>query len=163
MIIRFWLLDVNSEVKDGKSEVWLWGIEDSGKRVLIIHRGFLSYFYAVAKEEADPSLIVQKIGEGDFPFVAGLEIVDRKLFGRSVKAVKVYCKDPNVIPKYARILRDFEGVKDCFEDDVRYAMRYLIDNNVIPCTWHEIEVEEEANLLGIEVDTVYLAKKPPTT
>jgi DNA polymerase I len=40
-------------------------------------------------------------------------------------------------------------------------MRYLIDNNVVPCGWHETEVVEEENILGVQVDKVYLAKSTP--
>jgi hypothetical protein len=44
MKVTFWLLDVNYEVKDHEPEVWLWGVDSSGDRVLIIDRGFVSYF-----------------------------------------------------------------------------------------------------------------------
>jgi DNA polymerase I len=40
-------------------------------------------------------------------------------------------------------------------------MRYLIDNDVVPCDWHEIEATEEANKLGVQTDKVYLAKSFP--
>ncbi|NWG11805.1 DNA polymerase II, partial [Candidatus Bathyarchaeota archaeon] len=55
----------------------------------------------------------------------------------------------------------FEGVKDCLEDDIRYSMRYLIDNNVVPCGWHEVETKEDINAKNIQVDTVYVAKSFP--
>jgi len=45
--------------------------------------------------------------------------------------------------KLAKALRGFEGVKECLEDDIRVAMRYLIDNDVAPCAWYEVEAEEE--------------------
>jgi len=78
-----------------------------------------------------------------------------------VKAVKVYCRDPNFVSKYVRAFRTFEGVKGCLEDNIRCSMRYLIDNNVVPCGWHEIEVTEEANTLGVHVDKVYTVKSVP--
>jgi DNA polymerase I len=40
-------------------------------------------------------------------------------------------------------------------------MRYLIDNNVVPCGWHEIEATEETNTRGVRVDKVYTAKTHP--
>lgn len=161
MKITFWLLDVNYEVKNNIPEVWLWGIEDSGKRVLIIDRNFLAYFYAVVEESADPAKVIEEIRKEQNPFIVKLEVVERKFFGKPVKAIKVYCKDPDVIPKYAKAFRKLEGVKDCLEDDIRYSMRYLIDNNVVPCGWHEIEVTEETNTRGVQVDKVYTAKSYP--
>ena len=53
----FWLLDVNYEVKDHEPEVWIWGIDDEDKRILIIDRNFLPYFYLVAEGKENLSLI----------------------------------------------------------------------------------------------------------
>jgi DNA polymerase I len=161
MKIAFWLLDVNYEVKNNTPEIWLWGIDDFGKRVLIIDRNFLAYFYVVVEEGVDPAKVIEEIKKGQHPFVAKLEVVERKFFGKPVKAVKFYCRNPDVITKYARTFRKFEGVKDCLEDDIRYSMRYLIDNNVVPCGWHEIEVAEETNTASVQIDKVYTAKSFP--
>ncbi|MDI6904512.1 MAG: DNA polymerase domain-containing protein [Candidatus Bathyarchaeia archaeon] len=163
MKVTFWLSDVNYEVKNNTPEIWLWGIDDSGNRVLVIDRNFLAYFYAVIEENVDPAKVVEEIeaGKGEYPFITKVEVVERKFFGKPVKALKVYCGDPDVILKCGRVLRKLEGVKDCLEEDIRCSMRYLIDNDVVPCGWHEIEVSEEANTLGVQVDKVYMAKSFP--
>ncbi|MEM3549771.1 MAG: 3'-5' exonuclease, partial [Candidatus Bathyarchaeia archaeon] len=161
--MSFWLLDVNYEVKDHQPEMWLWGLDPDGKRVLIIDKKFLSYFYMVIEEGYDPANIVRIIDSArtEYPFITRVEVVDRKLFGKPVKALKVYCKDPEVMVKYAKALRKMEGVKECLEDDIRYSMRYLIDNNVVPCGWHEVEVSREIKDLEVQVDKVYLAESHP--
>jgi len=161
MKITFWLLDVNYEVRNNVPEVWLWGIGDSGKRVLIIDRNFVDYFYVVVEEGADPAKVIEEIRKEQNPFIVKFEVVERKFFGKPVKAIKVYCKDPDAVPKCAKTFRKLEGVKDCLEDDIRYSMRYLIDNNVVPCGWHEIEATEEKNIKDIQVDNVYNAKSHP--
>ena len=89
------------------------------------------------------------------------EAVERRFFGKPVKAIKVCCKVATETVKLAKQLRSFEGVKECLEDDIRIAMRYLIDNNVAPCTWHEVEAEEEEKKSGVRVDKVYAAKSIP--
>jgi len=161
MKVIFWVLDVNYEVENEMPEIWLWGIDTSGKKVLVIDRNFLAYFYIVVEESVSPEKVVKEIEKAHLPSVAKLEVVDRKFFGRPVKAIKVYCKDPDAVPKYAKTFRKLEGVKDCLEDDIRYSMRYLIDNNVIPCGWHEIEATEEKSLTNVQVDKVYVAKSYP--
>ncbi|MCX8178204.1 MAG: hypothetical protein N3F10_07980, partial [Candidatus Bathyarchaeota archaeon] len=90
-----------------------------------------------------------------------VEPVERRFFGKSVKALKVYCKDPDLATKYAKALRKMDGVQECFEDDIRYSMRYLIDNGVVPCGWHEVEVEEGPRMSNVRVDRVYVAKSSP--
>ncbi|MBX5321606.1 MAG: DNA polymerase domain-containing protein [Candidatus Bathyarchaeota archaeon] len=163
MKVKFWLLDVNYEVKNHKPEIWLWGLDDSGNRVLIVDRSFLAYFYAVVKEGFDAGKVLKEVEskKAEYPFLVRFEVVEKKFFGKPVKALKVYCRDPDVIAKYARAFRKIEGVKECFEDDIRYSMRYLIDNGVIPCGWHEVEVVEEAKDFSVQVDHVYVAKSPP--
>jgi len=161
--IRFWLLDINYEVKDHRPEVWIWGVDEEEKRVLIIDQNFLSYFYLLIKEKENPQAVIERIQKRkeDFPFIARLETMDRRFFGRPVKTIKVSSRDPDLIAKYSKVLRKVEGVEKCLEDDIRFSMRYLIDNDVTPCDWHEVEVEETKNKLGVQVDRVYLAKSFP--
>lgn len=161
MKVTFWLLDINYEVKNGLSEIWLWGIANTGEKILIVDRNFVPYFYAVVSDDADPAKVVEEIATSHCVMAGKPEVLERKLFGKSVKAVKVCCKSAEGITKCAKQLRELEGVKDCFEDDIRVAMRYLIDNDVVPCGWHEIEAAEEANKLEVRIDKVYLAKSFP--
>lgn len=163
MKVMFWLLDVNYEVKNHEPEIWLWGVDASGNRVLVVDRSFFAYFYAVVKEGFDAGEVLKEIESKrvEYPFIVKVEVVEKKFFGKPVKALKVYCRDPDVIPKYGRAFRKIEGVKECLEDDVRYSMRYLIDNGVIPCGWHEVEVVEELKDFKVQVDHVYVAKSPP--
>jgi len=161
--VSFWLLDVNYEVREHKPEMWIWGIDNHGKRVLILDRNFPAYFYAVVKEGANPQAVLEKIysRKTEFPFIIRLEPVKKKFFGKHVDAVKVVCQDPSLVPKYAKALSKIEDVKQCLEDDIRYSMRYMIDNEMSPCGWHEVEVEPTENQQGVQVDDVYLAKTFP--
>lgn len=164
MKIRFWLLDVNYEVREHKPEVWLWGIDEAGRRVLVVDRNFSAYFYVLAEEHVGCEAVVKSIQQrmADlFPFITKMEVVNRRFFGKDVKVIKVFCQDPDVIPRYEKQIRKIKGVKDCFEHDIRYSMRYLIDNEAYPCSWHEMEVEEAENMFGVCVDKVYVAKSFP--
>ena len=158
MKVTFWLLDINSEKRDGVTELWLWGVDDSGKRVLVVDRNFVDYFYAVVEEGFDPPKVAAEIRKAHGEAVVKLEIAAHRYFGKPVQVVKVYCNDA---AKLAKALRNLEGVKECLEDDVRRSMRYLIDNNVVPCGWHQIEATEEKSTLEVRVDRAYSAKVPP--
>ena len=131
---RFWLLDINYEVKDHEPQVWIWGVDDEGRRVLIIDSSFKPYFYALLDENADPEEVSTRImnERATLPLLLRAIPEPKRLFGEPVKAVKIYCQDPDVISKYARIISKFEGVRECLETDIRYSMRYLIDNDVAP-------------------------------
>jgi DNA polymerase I len=157
----FWLLDINSETRNGKTELWLWGIDTHGERVLVIDRNFVGYFYAVMAENSDPSKVAEKIRKMQNASIVKLEVAPRKFFGKPVKTVKVYCRNPDEAAKLARTLRKLEGVQDVLEDDIRLSMQYLITNNVVPCGWHELDAIEEKNTLGIRADKIYLATSTP--
>jgi len=161
--VTFWLLDINPKIDNdnGTVELWLWGIDAAGNRVLVVDRNFTAYFYAVVQEGFDPSKIAEAIMNGYASSIVKVEVAQRRFFGKPVQAIKVYCKVATETGKLAKQLRTVEGVKDCLEDDVRAAMRYLIDNNVVPCGWHEVEATEEENTEGVRASKVYAANSPP--
>ena len=66
MKVVFWLLDINPKIdKDkGAIELWLWGIDSAGNRVLVVDRNFIAYFYAVVAEGFDASKTAQAINVG---------------------------------------------------------------------------------------------------
>jgi DNA polymerase I len=159
--LTFWLLDINPKVDGDKVELWLWGITEAGSRVLLVERNFIAYFYAVLHGAADAALVSQKILLRNPAFVAKTEVVQRRFFGKPVTAIKISCKDANQTGKAARQARKIDGVSDCYEDDIRAAMRYLIDNGLAPCSWHEAEVTEEENTREVRVAKVYSINSPP--
>ena len=150
--VSFWLLDINPKIDGDIVELWLWGIDTNGNRVLVIERNFTAYFYALVHEGCDVSEKAKEFMNAYPSSIVKVEVVDRKFFGKPVEAIKVYCKVATETGKLAKALRGLEGVKDCLEDDIRVAMRYLIDNNVAPCAWHEVEAEEEEKKLTLRVD-----------
>jgi len=161
MKITFWLLDLNYENNDGTPEIWIWGVTDTAKRVLIIDKNVVAYFYAVVDENANPAKVVQEINSCSLEGISKTEVVDRTYFGKPVKAIKVSVKTPEAMSECAKTLRKLEGVKDCLEEDIRFAMRYLTDNNVAPSSWHEVEIVEESEKRKANVDKIYQAKTAP--
>jgi len=163
--VSFWLLDINPKIDNAKGtlELWLWGIDVADNRVLVVDRNFIAYFYAVVADGFDVSKVAEEITNTYGSSIVKVEVVRRRFFGKPVTAIKVSCKEATETGKIAKQLRSIEGVKDCLEDDIRASMRYLIDNNVIPCGWHEVDATEEENNLGVRVAKVYTAKAPPKT
>ena len=163
MKISFWLLDINPKIdKDkGTIELWLWGIDGAGNRVLIVDRNFNAYFYAVVTEGFDASKIADTVMKDFGQSIVKVKVAPRRFFGKPVTAIKVYCKVATEMGKVANQLRSVEGVAFCLEDDFRAAMRYLIDSGIVPCSWHEVDVEREENVGCVRVAEVYVANSPP--
>ena len=163
--IKFWLLDINHEIVNEIPEIRLWGIDDHGKRVLVIDRDFIPHFYLQLKAEADPEEVAREVlaKESSLSLILNVKTVDKKFFGKPVKALKVDVKSPDIATKYAAILAKLPGISDHLEDDIRYSYQYLICNNVTPCRWHEVQVEEAKAKLNTQVDKAYFAKTTPKT
>jgi DNA polymerase I len=157
----FWLLDINPKVDGDKVDLWLWGIDAEGNRILLVERNFTAYFYAVLHGGADPAEVTKAINATCPNEVAKTEVLARRFFGKPVTAIKVSCKVATETVKVARKLRKLDGVSDCLEDDIRAAMRYMIDNGVVPCSWHEVDAAPEYNTLGVRVSAIYVVQSPP--
>jgi DNA polymerase, archaea type len=158
--LTFWLLDINPKIDGETVELWLWGIDASGNRVLVVERNFVAYFYAVMAGGVDESQTAVAIMNGYGSKIVKTEVVERRFFGKPVTAIKVSCRVATETAKVAKQIRSLQGIADCLEDDIRAAMRYLIDNNLSPCSWHEAEVEKETKPDGVRVSNVYAAKAP---
>jgi len=158
--VKFWLLDLNYEVRGGVSEVWLWGVSSDGRRIMVVDRGFKPYFYVVFDGLSVENLMnnISKF----FPRkIAGFEVCERKFFGRIVKALKVFCVNPDVLGEVAVKVKGLPGVVDVYEDDIRFTLRYLIDLGIRPCGWVEVDCEPIEGYGDVRVDSVYLASSRP--
>lgn len=161
MKLKFWLLDINSKVDDVTVEVWLWGIDEKGNRVLVIEKDFIAYFYVILSENFDASKIEAELANIFKSSIVKTEVIQKRYFGKPVTTIKIYCIDPRQLSVVAKSVRKLEGVKDCLEDDIRIPTRYMNDNNIVPSSWIEIEVEEQINNKDVRVNNLFLAKSPP--
>jgi len=150
--LEFWPLDVTYGVVGDVPEVRIFAVTSSGERVTIVDRSFRPYFYV--------------IGEVDVKHVAKLrgvlmaELVDRKFYGRPVKAIKVVARIPEDVRRLREEVKSIPGVKDVLEADIRFYMRYMIDRGLWPSTWHVAEVEELNVRMG-SFDGVYAIRGDP--
>jgi DNA polymerase I len=160
--IQFWLLDINHETVNAVPEIRLWGLDETGNSILVIDRSFHPYFYVVPKSIEDIDDLVNFIQNNKEIFnVTSVAIEEKKYFGIPKKAIKIICNDSNDIISFSKILMKNPKVEATFADDIRYSSLYLIDREVTPCSWHEIEVDEAKITNNIHVDKVYVAKSSP--
>ncbi|MEM3462590.1 MAG: DNA-directed DNA polymerase, partial [Candidatus Bathyarchaeia archaeon] len=93
--------------------------------------------------------------------ILDLGLERRKYFGRGRDAVRVVFKDHKSLAKGAEVLPRAKGVEAVLEDDVRFSTKYMIDGDVRPCSWHEVEAREAPIESGVRVDRAYEAVSPP--
>jgi len=160
---RLWLLDITDRVVDGVSETHLWGIDDAGRRVLVIDRRFRPYFYLLLAENVDFASVTPDVKKKLTPLlpVTLKQETKKQFFGRPVNALKLVYDNAEDTVSTSRLLAKIPGIKTSLEHDVRFSSKYLIDNEVNPCGWCEVDIDELEHAEDAQVDAVYLAATPP--
>ncbi len=148
-------------IRGYETVVQMWGLTKENKKVLIEVDDFSPYFYLVLdeKKKGKKKEIENLISSENS--VQKVELTELKYYGKKLDVFKVTAQTPKQVPKLREALSRIEGVKQYLEADIRYSMRYLIDKNVYPCRWHEVEVEEkeEGNSDSkFQVNSVFSAK-----
>jgi len=161
MIDNFFILDFSYDVVDNKPVIYIWAVNKNNERVVLLEKDFRPYFYALLDESANVEEVkkeILKLSKSYSPITDVKLIEDKRYFGAPVKVLRI----ETIIPAYVRVYRDdiakVKGVKNVLEADIRFYMRYSIDNGVKPFYWIEAEVEEIKEN-GFRVKKVYELKK----
>ncbi|MEM1910198.1 MAG: DNA polymerase II [Sulfolobales archaeon] len=157
MKLRFYLLDVSYEVHGGVPAILLWGVSDDGRRTLVIDKNFRPYFYVILNEGVDEYGVLNKIkvlSRGDSPIISA-DVGYKKYYGKPVKVIKITTVKPEAVRDYRELVKKLKDVVDVVEADIRFSMRYILDNDVPPCQWYEAEVEPLEGVGGYRVNSIY--------
>lgn len=150
MKVQFYLLDLNEGEWEGKPCARLWGIDDKGKRILVLSTQIAPYFYFAPVEEGKLESFREKVLEDKkrFPEVIDVTPETRKLLGKECQVLKVTCHSSGIRQKYATQFPKALGSGSSFEQDIRLAVRYLVNMSLICCGWNECDADE------IQVDRI---------
>ena len=143
MKLRFYLLDSSYEVVNRQPVVLLWGVDADGSRVLLRDESFRPYFYVLPDDGVNLNDLASKVktlSRSSSPIIS-VDVLKKKYYGRPVKVLKITTVIPEYVREYREAVRRFKEVKEVLEADIRFAMRYLIDKDITPCSWYEVEVE----------------------
>ena len=137
--MRFWLLDVASEVENGRPFIWLW-CKDESLSTWVVKQRYTPSFYLIGRIEA----AAQKLKSSGVRF----ERCSKKVRGKPIQALKVYVDAEDLEKAASRLLRGLNGV-EAYEEDLRSSIKYLLESGLRPCGWIEVEGENVQKLNGI--------------
>jgi len=135
--VTFWILDVGYEIIASQPYVLLWGISDKNERILVVDSNFRPYFYAVPKETADLDRLKDHISR--LHGVLSVDVLTKSFFGKPTTVLKITCNLPTVVPKLRNEVKKIPDIENYLEADIRFYMRYLIDNDIYPCKWYRFK------------------------
>lgn len=150
-VIRFCLLDADHN----EGEIRLFGVDDSGKSVIVLDMGFKPYFYATLNKKAEALLKKNKM-------VTGIEKVKKRIGLKEVCLLKIFVDLPQNVPLIREAVKKHS---DCYEYSINFYRRYLIDKGFYPLDWLEVEgnaVSEDGFDVCIEATNIHktLGKTP---
>ncbi len=148
-MLRLWVLDATLE----EGEVWLW-CKDSEGVLHVVKSSYRPSFYLIPP---DSSTEIKGLN-------VEYESVKAKLMGRPVQAYRIYSKIGEVEKLASRVRSRVGG--EVYEDDVRESVKFLIERDIKPCGWVEVEGREftENKVRFVEAEKIKPIRheSPPT-
>ena len=138
--MRFWLLDIASE-PGARIDLWL---KDEASSTWLCRLSYPQSFYIVGLGDKAVALLE---AEG-----LRFERCGRRIRGKPVDAFKVYARRDD-LEDYAAKLAKRIGDVEIYEADLRSSIKYLLEGDVRPCSWIEVDapevgVEDSIRVLG---------------
>ncbi|MEM4672376.1 MAG: 3'-5' exonuclease, partial [Sulfolobales archaeon] len=142
--LEVFVLDISYEISGNTPVIIIWGVDRSSRRVLIRDGSFRPYFYIVAEEGFSDEEIISSIKKLSIPRSPIIEVSPerKKYFGREVRVFKIKTVIPESVREYREKIAQLPFVREVLEADIRFAMRYSIDKDLTPSTWHLFRVVE---------------------
>ncbi len=150
IIMKAFLLDIDYETQDNRAVIRLFLKDEDGRFFLAKDRNFSPYFYAFIS--GYPNEIIQSIKELDEKArIKKLEIVEKKYFKEIINVLRITVGHPQDVVAVREKINELEGIDEIHEYDILFARRYLIDKNITPMDWLEIEGKKRDEYLEVDM------------
>jgi len=148
MDVSFIPLDMDYvDDKSGVTWIRLFGKTNNGKSICVFD-SCDSFFYLIPKAHVN----LEKYAEGvkkvkveianRIGAVKKVEIVKKNFLGQEIKALKVYVENHKDIIPIKDIVKNFPETEEKEETDINFVTRYLLEKNLRPLVWHNVEGQE---------------------
>jgi DNA polymerase elongation subunit (family B) len=138
------ILDINYFIEDERPVVSILGKTEEGKSVVVFDRRFSPYFYVEPKKDlnrTDLKSLRERVAglevEGKKP--TRIEEVRKKFLGKETTLFRVEVQIPADLPKFRDLLKEWKEVNNEYEYSISFYRRYLIDNDLYPMCWVEVQ------------------------
>lgn len=139
------LLDADYTL-DGNSGVALLYCKDEKSRtVLVKDKKFNTYFYVLPKKKKEiqvkkkiENLDEEKVGTK----ILKAEVIEKVWQSKVTKMLKVIIENPRRIHDVRDAVKEWDDIDDTFEYDLPFYKRYIIDKQLEPMGWIEVEGKE---------------------
>ncbi|BCS90976.1 MAG: DNA polymerase [Candidatus Micrarchaeota archaeon] len=142
---KYSILDIDYFVENNNAIVRVYTKDSSNRFKVFYDDSFLPYLYFKPNESINEEMI-EKLAiidnEGSIIKPLKIERSIKELFGKQLNLFKIYYRLPSEIKDAAEHLKNFG---ECFEYDISFYKRYLIDNQIVPFRFYEIDYYDKDN------------------
>jgi DNA polymerase I len=146
--LQFFLTDITYRTVDSKAVVHLYGRTPDGKQVCVHDGHFEPYFYILPKDDVDAlekELLALKVTDKRDEYrVVRVDHVRKNVNEHARDLLKVIVNQPSGVPLLKDAIRKHPLVRECYEYDIKFVRRYLIDRKLQPMTLIEATGEQRA-------------------
>ncbi len=120
-----------------------------GKAYEILDKAFKPYFYFEPRGRLDEAVIkdIAANESGELIRATALEKESKSIFGMKVECYKVYVGTPLYVPKLAAMMQKYGN---CYEFDIPFAKRYVIDTGIFPMTVYDFELSRNGQAFVLD-------------
>jgi len=102
MKCRFFLLDVDEARDAEKPTVRIWGIDDSGNRIVVLASQIKPYFYIVPAKDRDLESVRKRVCKpSEKSEITEFTEVSKKILGKERTVLKTTCSNYEMVNRYA--------------------------------------------------------------
>ncbi|MBL7055711.1 ribonuclease H-like domain-containing protein [Candidatus Woesearchaeota archaeon] len=142
--IRFYPIDTTYKIINNKPVIYLFGKTSEDKQICVLYEDFLPYFYLIPETGQDLKSRLESFevkNEGETIKIFKVENVKKRYYGEDVNALKIFTKLPSHVPILREEIKTIEGIKSINENDILFVRRFMIDHNIIPMSFYDVEGE----------------------
>jgi DNA polymerase I len=145
------VLDVDYLMKGDESTIRLTVKGSDGIAYEIFDTKFKPYFYFVPTNPEMPEGVMKNVSADDTGAkLTNVEKERRRFFGKEVDVYRIFVKNTMSVPKLSAAMARYGK---CYEYDIPFARRYVIDKRIVPLVQHTISFRKEGRdniLVGAE-------------
>jgi DNA polymerase I len=132
--MKGFLLDIDYETMAGRAVIKLF-FKGAGGFFVASDDSFTPYFYVLYQGDAEE--VKKRLKE--LKMVADIVEEEKSFLGVMKKVLKVNVVHPQEVPKLREVVKNLSQVEEIYEHDILFVRRYLIDKDLRPLTWVEVE------------------------
>lgn len=135
-MMKGFLLDIDYETVDGRAVVKMFFKGEEGS-FTAIDDSFVPYFYVLF--EGDSGRIIRELER--IERVVEVREEEKGYLGSKLRVLRVNVSHPQDVPKIRGAVKRVKGVVAIHEHDILFVRRYLMDKDLRPLSWVEVEGE----------------------